>query len=57
MTAACPICTTEVAIPDGTEVTEIISCLDCGSRLVVTAINDSSVTVEPAPEVEEDWGE
>ncbi len=34
---------------------EIITCPDCGVELEVTAIDP--VTVDLAPEVEEDWGE
>jgi alpha-aminoadipate carrier protein LysW len=40
--------------PD-TVVSEIIVCPDCGVELEVLSLDP--VTVEMAPEVEEDWGE
>ncbi len=51
---ACPECAGDIeASPAFTG--EIIDCGDCGVELEVT--NLSPVTVEVAPEVEEDWGE
>lgn len=57
MNTECPVCMGEVVIPSGTEVSEIITCQDCSSRLVVTNLTPTGATLEQAPEVEEDWGE
>jgi alpha-aminoadipate carrier protein LysW len=51
----CPICEGSIIIPVGTEESEILTCEDCGSRLVVESL--SPVALSAAPEVEEDWGE
>lgn len=53
----CPICDSEVTLPEGTETSEIVSCADCHTRLVVSAIGNGVPTLEEAPKVEEDWGE
>ncbi len=51
---ACPECAGAIdANPAFTG--EIIDCTDCGVELEVTGL--SPVTVEVAPDVEEDWGE
>ncbi|RJR28406.1 lysine biosynthesis protein LysW [Candidatus Microgenomates bacterium] len=55
--AACPICDGQVTIPENTEVSEILTCSECNNRVVVAAIDGDQVTLEKAPEVEEDWGE
>jgi alpha-aminoadipate/glutamate carrier protein LysW len=54
-TTSCPLCGGEIRIQDGTLVNEIVPCPDCGAELEVTSL--SPLTVEEAPEVEEDWGE
>lgn len=53
-TIACPECagTIEASLQF---TGEIIDCSDCGVELEVTAL--APVTVEVAPDVEEDWGE
>lgn len=53
----CPVCDAQVLIADGTEVTELVSCPDCSTSLVVESIVDDEVTLAVAPEIEEDWGE
>lgn len=53
--AVCPVCEGPITIPAGTEVSEIIICEECGSRIVVESLDP--VILSPAPEVEEDWGE
>jgi len=51
---ACPEC--GAAIDQTPTLTgEILDCPDCGVELEVVAL--SPVRLEPAPEVEEDWGE
>lgn len=51
----CPECDVVVALADGTEVSEIITCSDCGSELEVRVLDPVSLTV--APQEDEDWGE
>jgi alpha-aminoadipate carrier protein LysW len=53
--AVCPECAANIEIPTPVEKGEIVQCPDCGSDLEVTATNP--VTLELAPEEEEDWGE
>jgi alpha-aminoadipate carrier protein LysW len=55
MTATCPECDADVAIPADAMENELISCPDCGSELEIISLNP--VQLELAPEVEEDWGE
>ena len=53
--AKCPECGAELKLADDLEVGEIVTCPDCGVELEVTGLDP--VTLELAPEVEEDWGE
>ena len=53
-TAPCPECFGEVELTDVMQ-NEIVQCGDCGADLEVTSIEP--VTLELAPEEEEDWGE
>ena len=53
----CPICDAQVSLKNDLEETEIVSCLDCQSRLVVEKIENNQIVLGKAPEVEEDWGE
>ena len=55
--AVCPICEALVSIADGTVESEIITCEDCGNRVVVESIRGVEVVLAEAPEIEEDWGE
>ncbi|MEI6532579.1 MAG: lysine biosynthesis protein LysW [Candidatus Roizmanbacteria bacterium] len=55
--ATCPVCDVTNVISTSVEVSEIITCTDCNTRLVVDAIGPQGVTVSEAPAVEEDWGE
>ena len=57
MNTQCPICDGTVALPKGTEESEIISCAECHNRLVVSEIKNGVATLAEAPKVEEDWGE
>ncbi len=53
-TATCPEC--EGAVPTAdVERGEIVQCPDCGAELEVTSTDP--VTLQLAPEEEEDWGE
>lgn len=53
-TATCPECEGSVPAAD-VEKGEIVQCPDCGAELEVTST--APVTLELAPEEEEDWGE
>lgn len=57
LSTVCPVCDAPINIAEGTEESEIISCPDCRSRLVVEKIQPSGMVLDQAPEVEEDWGE
>lgn len=50
----CPECAEELAL-DAVLENEIVQCAECGVELEVVRL--SPLTLEPAPEVEEDWGE
>jgi len=55
MAAICPECAAEVPLAADTMETEIVVCPDCGVELEVISLDP--VTLELAPEEEEDWGE
>ena len=54
MTAHCPECEAEITL-DKPLRGEIIVCPDCGVELEVT--NENPLTLDLAPQEEEDWGE
>ena len=54
MAAMCPECGAEIEIKDVIE-GEILDCPDCGVELEVMSMNP--LTLDLAPEEEEDWGE
>jgi len=51
----CPECAAELDLAPGVEEGEIIVCPDCGVELEVMSVNP--ITLDLAPEVQEDWGE
>jgi len=53
--AECPECAAELELAADVEVGEIVVCPDCGVELEVMSLDP--ITLELAPEVEEDWGE
>ena len=53
--AKCPECAAKLELPSDVEESEIVVCPDCGVELEVMSLGP--VTLELAPEVEEDWGE
>ena len=53
----CNVCGASITLPENVEVSEIITCNDCHSRLVVEKIEANNVTLNEAPQVEEDWGQ
>jgi len=52
--AECPECGGQIEMTDVVE-GEIVQCGDCGAELEVVSLDP--VTLELAPEEEEDWGE
>ncbi len=55
METICPECDGPVAFDEAPMEGEIVECEECGVELEVTSADP--ITVEVAPEVEEDWGE
>ena len=53
--ANCPECDGNIELTEGLEAGEIVVCPDCGMELEVMSVDP--LELEPAPEVEEDWGE
>jgi alpha-aminoadipate carrier protein LysW len=53
--STCPECGGNVTIPANAMQHELIPCSDCGAELEIVSLNP--VTLELAPEVQEDWGE
>jgi alpha-aminoadipate carrier protein LysW len=51
----CIECAAELDLAPDVEVGEIVVCQDCGVELEVMSV--APITLELAPEVEEDWGE
>jgi len=55
--ATCPVCEASVEVPEGTVESEVITCTDCSTQLVVDKISSEGAEVSEAPDIEEDWGE
>jgi alpha-aminoadipate carrier protein LysW len=55
ITAACPECEGPVRFDRPPLRSQVARCADCGTELEVIDIDP--IRLEPAPEVEEDWGE
>jgi alpha-aminoadipate carrier protein LysW len=53
--ATCPECAADVTLADDTLQGEIIQCPECGVELEVMSLDP--ITLDLAPEEEEDWGE
>lgn len=51
----CPECASDVALSGDVFEHEIVPCPACGVELEVVRLDPPAL--EPAPEVEEDWGE
>ncbi|MEU8252731.1 lysine biosynthesis protein LysW [Micromonospora inaquosa] len=54
--SVCLECDTEVAVPTGAELGDILACRGCGQEHEVVEISPT-VRLDRAPEIEEDWGE
>lgn len=55
--AFCTTCDAVLNIPKDVEISEIITCSECHTRLVVQEIKEDKVIIDEAPQIEEDWGE
>jgi len=53
--ADCPVCGARVETDSTVVQGELLECADCGSELEITGTEP--VTLEEAPEAEEDWGQ
>lgn len=51
----CCVCDADVKVADDVMVGELLTCSDCGIELEIISLEP--LTVEEAPEVQEDWGE
>lgn len=51
----CLECGAALDVPEDAIVGELLVCAECDTEFEVTALNP--LTIEEAPEVEEDWGE
>ena len=54
-TTECLECGANVQVTDDVMLGEVLECFDCGAELEITGLNP--LTIELAPEIEEDWGE
>jgi lysine biosynthesis protein LysW len=54
---SCPICSAAIIAAEGLEETEILTCPECQSKLVVDSRQGQSLILGEAPLIEEDWGE
>lgn len=55
MSVKCCVCEADVNVAFDAMVGELVTCADCGTELEV--VSTSPVTLQEAPEVQEDWGE
>jgi alpha-aminoadipate/glutamate carrier protein LysW len=55
MTLTCPECEGTVELAATPRLSEITNCPDCSVELEVISLEP--LTIAPAPEIEEDWGE
>lgn len=53
----CPICDAVVSAAEDVEESEILSCSDCQSLLVVDRVDTTTFCLKEAPNIEEDWGQ
>lgn len=51
----CPYCDGAVMLANDTVKDELIECGDCGTELLVASLEP--LTLEEAPQAEEDWGQ
>ena len=57
MTSNCPVCDASVALSSDVAESELITCPECKSMLVVESVSQSEAKLAQAPQIEEDWGQ
>jgi len=57
LNGTCPICEANLRVNEDVQISEILTCPDCNSLLVIESIEDHTISLTKAPEIEEDWGE
>ena len=57
LSGLCPVCETPVPCGDDILESEILTCGDCLTSVVVESREGDRVVLAPAPTVDEDWGE
>ena len=57
ISGACPVCDAHIDLNSDVQVSEVISCSDCKTKLVVEKLDKQKSVLARAPKVEEDWGE
>jgi alpha-aminoadipate/glutamate carrier protein LysW len=55
--SGCLVCDSQLEVAETPEKGEILECGSCGQEHEVVSVAGGTITVELAPEVEEDWGE
>ena len=55
LVAECPECSANVTLSADVVEAEIVQCAECGAELEVISLEP--ITLDLAPEEEEDWGE
>lgn len=53
----CPVCEGKLNAKEDIQISEILTCPDCNSLLVVESIEDHTINLKQAPPIEEDWGQ
>ena len=53
----CPVCDASVALVADVKASEVVTCADCKTKLVVQGLEGAVATLVEAPSVEEDWGQ
>jgi lysine biosynthesis protein LysW len=53
----CPVCAGWIIPASRVEETEILSCPECRTMLVIDRIEGTLLRLAEAPQIEEDWGE
>ncbi len=57
METKCKICGEKIEVPDDSMAGELVECSACGMSYEIASINAGAVTIKPAENVGEDWGE
>ncbi len=55
LATTCPECEAGIQVQDDAVIGEIVPCQECGAEFEVASLDP--LDLQPAPEIEEDWGE